>query len=382
MTASSLRGKSAIVGIGTYGLGRAPGLSSMDLMAGATARAVADAGLQLKDIDGICGGTLYHMFPTLSMGEYLGIRPKWACSDMTGGSSFLSHLLQATMAIEAGLCTTVLIAYGSNLKGAGTFGIHELPTFEKVYGLMSPLPGYAMCAARHMYEYGTTRAQMAEVAVAARQWAQLHPDATMKAPLTIDEVLASPLVADPLSRLDCCLMSDGGAAVIVTSPDRAKALKHKPVYFLGGAGASWSREVSQIPDFCTTPTAECAPRAFEMAGITTADVDVLQLYDAFTINVIMFLEDMRFCKKGEGGAFVSGGRIAPGGALPVNTNGGGLSFAHPGMYGLFTLIEATEQLRGNAGARQIADAEIAIAHGNGCTFSHEFTAVLGGANTL
>jgi acetyl-CoA acetyltransferase len=378
----ALRGKSAIAGLGTFGLGRAPGLSAMDLLAGATAKAVADAGIRLSDIDGICGGTLYHMFPTLSIGEYLGIRPKWACSDMTGGSSFLSHLLQATMAIEAGLCSTVLIAYGSNLKQAGHFGIFDLPAFEKVYGLASPLPGYAMCAARHMHDYGTTRAQMAEVAVAARQWAQLHPDATMQAPLTIADVLASPMVADPLSRLDCCLMSDGGAAVIVTSAARARALRRPPVYFLGGAGASWSREVSQIPDFTTTPTAECAPRAFAMAGVATDDIDVLQLYDAFTINVIMFLEDMGFCKKGEGGAFVSGGRIAPGGALPVNTNGGGLSFAHPGMYGLFTLIEAAEQLRGGAGARQIAGAEIAVAHGNGCTFSHEFTAVLGTAATL
>jgi acetyl-CoA acetyltransferase len=382
MTATSLRGKSAIVGVGHYGLGRSPGLVPMDLIAGATAKALADAGLTLQDIDGVCGGTLYHMFPTLSISEYLGIRPLWADSDSTGGSSFLSQLLQATMAIEAGLCTTVLIAYGSNLKQAGNFGLNELPKFETVYGLNSPLPGYAMCAARHMHEYGTTREQMAEVAVAARQWATLHPDATMRTPLTIADVLASPLVADPLSRLDCCLMTDGGAAIIVTSAERARDLKQPPVFFLGGAGATWSREVSQIPDFCTTPTADCAPRALKMAGVGLGDVDVVQLYDAFTINTIMFLEDMGFCKKGEGGAFVAGGRIAPGGALPVNTNGGGLSFAHPGMYGLFTLIEATEQLRGSAGARQIADAEIAIAHGNGCTFSHEFTAVLGAATTL
>jgi acetyl-CoA acetyltransferase len=382
VTASSLRGKSAIVGVGHYGLGRSPGLSPMDLIAGATAKALSDAGLTLQDIDGVCGGTLYHMFPTLSISEYLGIRPLWADSDSTGGSSFLSQLLQATMAIEAGLCTTVLIAYGSNLKQAGNFGLNELPKFETVYGMTSPLPGYAMCAARHMHEYGTTREQMAEVAVAARQWAMLHPDATMRTPLTIADVLESPLVADPLSRLDCCLMTDGGAAVIVTGAARARDLRQPPVFFLGGAGATWSREVSQIPDFCTTPTADSAPRALKMAGVGLGDVDVLQLYDAFTINTIMFLEDMGFCKKGEGGAFVSGGRIAPGGSLPVNTNGGGLSFAHPGMYGLFTMIEAAEQLRGSAGARQIAGAEVAIAHGNGCTFSHEFTAVLGAATTL
>lgn len=382
MTASSLRGKSAIVGVGTYGLGRSPGLSPMDLIAGATAKALADAGLTLQDIDGVCGGTLYHMFPTLSISEYLGIRPLWADSDSTGGSSFLSQLLQATMAIEAGLCTTVLIAYGSNLKQAGNFGLNELPKFETVYGLTSPLPGYAMCAARHMHEYGTTREQMAEVAVAARQWAMLHPDATMRTPLTIADVLAAPLVADPLSRLDCCLMTDGGAAVIVTGAPRARDLRQPPVFFLGGAGATWSREVSQIPDFCTTPAVDSAPRALAMAGVGLGEVDVVQLYDAFTINTIMFLEDIGFCQKGEGGAFVAGGRLAPGGSLPVNTNGGGLSFAHPGMYGLFTLIEAAEQLRGNAGARQVAGAQIAIAHGNGCTFSHEFTTVLGTAMTL
>lgn len=382
MTVSPLRGKSAIVGVGYFGLGRSPGLSPMDLVAGATARALSDAGLSLKDIDGVCGGTLYHMFPTLSIAEYLGIRPRWACSDQTGGSSFLSHLLQATMAIDAGLCTTVLIAYGSNLRQAGNFGILELPALDKVYGLESPLPGYAMCAARHMFEYGTTREQLAEVAVAARQWAQKHPDATMRTPLTISDVLASPLVADPLSRLDCCLMTDGGAAIIVTDRARACVLRQPPVYFLGGAGATWSREVSQIHELCTSPTAESAPRAFEMAGVTTEDVDVVELYDAFTINTIMFLEDMGFCKKGEGGPFVSGGRIAPGGQLPVNTNGGGLSFAHPGMYGMFTLIEATEQLRGAAGDRQIPDAEIAIAHGNGGTFSHEFTSILGASHTV
>lgn len=377
-----LRGKSAIVGVGTYGLGESPGMTPMELMAGASLKAIADAGISLKDIDGICAGTFYHMFPTLSLAEYLGVRPQWADSDQTGGSSFLSQLMQATMAIEAGLCSNVLIAYGSNLRQARTFGILEKPPFELASGIDAVLPGYALCAARHMHEYGTTREQMAEVAVAARRWAQLHPDATQKGPLTIEDVLNSRMVCDPLSQLDCCLMSDGGAAIVVTRADRANSLKQRPAYFLGGAGAIWSREVSQIPDYCTTPTAESAPRAMRAAGITPRDVDVVELYDAFTINTIMFLEDMGFCPKGEGGRFVQDGRIAPGGELPVNTNGGGLSFAHPGMYGLFTLIEATEQLRGSAGQRQIANAEIAIAHGNGCTFSHEFTTVLGAETTV
>lgn len=377
-----LRGKSAIVGRGYFGLGSSPGYTAMELMAGAVREALVDSGLQLTDIDGICGGTFYHMFPTLSIAEYLGIRPKWADADQTGGSSFLSHLLQATMAIDAGLCNNVLIAYGSNLRQVRKFGILELAPFDEVYALNTPMPGYALCAARHMHEYGTTREQMAEVAVAARKWGSLHPDATMKEPLSISDVLNSPMVSDPLSRLDCCLMTDGGAAVIVTSAHRAKDLPKTPVYFLGGAGATWSREVSQIPDLATSPTAESAPRAFAMADVRPEDVDVVELYDAFTINTIMFLEEMGFCKKGEGGSFVAGGRIAPGGPLPVNTNGGGLSFAHPGMYGLFTMIEATDQLRGGCGPRQVRGAEIAIAHGNGCTFSHEFTAVLGTAATL
>jgi acetyl-CoA acetyltransferase len=378
----ALRGKSAIVGTGYYGIPSSPGLSALDLMAGAAARALEDAGLRLQDIDGLCGGTFYHMFPTLSIAEYLGIRPKWSNADQTGGSSFLSHLLEATLAIDAGLCSNVLIAYGSNLRQMRHFGILEVAPTDKVYGMTTPLPGYAMCAARHMHQYGTTREQMAEVAVAARKWAQLHPDATMRDPLTIQDVLNSPMASDPLSRLDCCLMTDGGAAIVVTGASRAPHLKQRPVYFLGGAGAHWHREISQMADFTTTPTAESAPRAFAMAGVSIQDVDVVELYDAFTINTIMFLEDMGFCPKGEGGRFVSGGRIAPGGSLPVNTNGGGLSFAHPGMYGLFTLIEATAQLRGNAGERQVAGAEVAIAHGNGATFSHEFTAVLGAPSSL
>jgi acetyl-CoA acetyltransferase len=378
----ALRGKSAIVGVGYHGLGSSPQNTALELLGGAVVKALDDAGLTLNDIDGLCGGTFYHMFPTLSIGEYLGIRPKWSNADQTGGSSFLSHVLQATLAIEAGLCNTVLIAYGSHLRAARNFGLIDVPNFDQVYGLTGPLQGYALCAARHMHEYGTTRTHLAEVAVAARKWAQMHPDATMRAPLTIQEVLDAPMVSDPLSRLDCCLMTDGGAAIVVTSADRARKMKQKPVYMLGAAGAHWHREVSQMHDLTTSPTAESAPRAFEMAGITTKDVDLIELYDAFTINTIMFLEDMGFCKKGEGGDFVSDGRIAPGGALPVNTNGGGLSFAHPGMYGMFTLIEATTQLRGAAGERQVKDAEIAIAHGNGATFSHEFTTVLGTEATL
>ena len=379
----ALRGKGAIVGVGYDGLGSRLKRSPMDHMALATAKALDDAGLELSDIDGICGGTFYHMFPTLVMAEYLGIRPKWSNSDQTGGSSFLSHLQEAVMAIEAGLCTTVLIAYGSNVGAVKNFGILDTPTYDGIYGNDQPLPGYAMAMGRHMHQYGTTREQIAEVAVAARQWAAMHPDAVMKnKPITVEDVVNSPMISTPIQALDCCLMTDGGAAIIVTSAERAKNLKQKPVYMLGSAGAHWHRELQEMHDLTVTPAKESAARAFANAGITHSDVDVVQLYDAFTINTIMFLEDMGFCEKGEGGAFVADGRIAPGGALPVNTNGGGLSFAHPGKYGMFTLIEATEQLRGTGGDRQVQGAEIALAHGNGCVFSHEFTTVLGSESTL
>ena len=379
----SLRGKGAIVGVGYDGLGTRLQRSPMDHMANAAIKAVEDAGLELSDIDGICGGTFYHMFPTLVMAEYLGIRPKWSNSDQTGGSSFLSHLQEATMAIEAGLCETVLIAYGSNVGAVRNFGILDTPTYDGIYGNDQPLPGYSMAMARHMHEFGTTREQLAEVAVSARKWAAMHPDAVMKnKPITVEDVMNSPMVADPIQALDCCLMTDGGAAIIVTSAERAKNLKQKPVYMLGSAGAHWHRELQEASTLTTTPAQESGARAFANAGLTPKDVDVVQLYDAFTINTVMFLEDLGFCEKGEGGAFVADGNIAPGGGLPVNTNGGGLSFAHPGKYGLFTLIEATEQLRGKAGDRQIQGAEIALAHGNGCIFSHEFTTLLGTDATL
>jgi acetyl-CoA acetyltransferase len=378
----SLRGESAIVGVGVAGLGHSPGWRPLELLARAAAAAIDDAGLTLAEVDGLCAGTLYHFFPTLTVAEYLGIRPKWSNSDMVGGSSFLSHVLMATAAIAAGLCEVVLIAYGSNARSSRDLGgLIETPEFEAPYDLPIPLAGYAMAASRHMHQFGTTRSHLAEVAVAARRWAQLHPEATERAPLTIDEVLQAPLVADPFSRYDCCLVSDGGAAIVVTKPERAKSLRREPVHFLGGAGAHWHREIAQMPDLTVTAATESGRRALDMAGVSPQDVDVVQLYDAFTINTILFLEDLGFCQKGEGGAFVQNGGIAPGGHLPVNTNGGGLSYAHPGMYGLFEIIEAVLQLRGSAEARQVAGAQIATVHGNGGTLSDQFTLVLGGTAT-
>jgi acetyl-CoA acetyltransferase len=373
----TLKGKAAICGIGYAGFGSSPGWSSMELLARAAHAALDDAGLEVSDIDGLCAGTLYHFFPSLSAAEYLGIRPRWSNADMVGGSSFISHVLQALLAIDAGLCETVLIAYGSNARSSrNPNGLIETPRFEALHAPPIPLTGYALAAARHMYEYGTTRRHFAEVAVAARAWARLNPDATQRGALSIEDVLAAPVLMDPFSRFDCCLVSDGGAAVILTSTQRARDLKQPPVRVLGVAGAHWHREISQMPDLTRTAATESGARAFEMAGVKPVDVDVVELYDAFTINTILFLEDLGFCLKGDGGPFVENGGIGPGGRLPVNTNGGGLSFAHPGMYGLFCLIEAAIQLRGHAGERQIEDAEIAVAHGNGGTLSHQCTAVL------
>lgn len=241
---------------------------------------------------------------------------------------------------------------------------------------------YALAAARHMYQYGTTREQLAEVAVAARKWAQLNPKAFKREPLSLQDVLDAPMVSTPLTVRDCCLVTDGGGAVIVTSTERARSLCKPPVYVLSAAEAHWHRNISQMPDLTVTAATESGRRAFAQAGLQPSDVDVVEVYDAFTINTILFLEDLGFCKKGEGGAFVSGGRIAPGGELPVNTNGGGLSYCHPGMDGIFLLIEAARQLRGECGLRQQSGVNVALVHGNGGVLSSEVTALLGSAATL
>jgi acetyl-CoA acetyltransferase len=220
-----------------------------------------------------------------------------------------------------------------------------------------------------MHEFGTTKQQLGEVALAARAWALHNPEAMMRDPLTMEDYLGSRLISDPLGKLDCCLVTDGAAALVLTRADRARDCASQPVYLAGAASMTSHANISQMPDLTTTALAECGPRALAQAGLRPGDIDVVQLYDAFTINTILFLEDLGFCPKGEGGRFVEGGRIAPGGALPVNTNGGGLSCLHPGMYGMFTMLEAVRQLRGECGERQVAGARTAIAQGNGGVLS-------------
>ena len=380
-----LRGKIAIVGAAESDLGEvAPGLTPVDLMAQATHGALEDAGLQLSDIDGVFTATTQLPFPALSLCEYLGISPRYVDGTNIGGSSFMSHLGHALAAIHSGMCSVALIAYGSNQRtvGRSQSAPQEISPYDAPYQPRFPLNAYALAAARHMHEFGTTREQLAEVAVAARQWALLNPKAWEKKPLTIEEVLSAPIVSSPLSVRDCCLVTDGGGAILVTSAERARTLKKTPVFVLGVGDAVTHRHVASMPDLTTTGARLSGERAYAMSGLTAKDIDVIELYDAFTICTILFLEDLGFCKKGEGGGFVERGAIAPGGAWKVNTSGGGLSYCHPGMYGLMLLIESVRQLRAECGARQASGAQTALVHGNGGVLSSESTVILGLAATL
>jgi acetyl-CoA acetyltransferase len=386
----SLRGSAAIAGVATFGCGEAPGYTDIELLANAARAAVADAGLKMSDIDGLCTASGAATMWAMPVVEYLGIRPSYIDSTMIGGSSFIAHLLPAMQALQSGQCNAVLVCYGSAQRSA-TFGRREVVAsrrfldpqpYETPYEPMQPLSAYALAASRHMHEFGTTRRQLAEVAVAARAWAQRNPEAFIRDPLSIDDVLGARMVCDPLSVRDSCLVTDGGGAYVLVRADRARDLPRTPVYVLGNGTAVWNRQISSMHDLTVTAARDSGRAAFAMAGLEPKDIDVLQLYDAFTINVLLFLEDLGFCAKGEGGAFVEGGAIGPGGRLPVNTNGGGLSCVHPGMYGIFALIEAVRQLRGDGGERQVAGVKTALAHGNGGTLSSQSTAVLGLAETL
>jgi acetyl-CoA acetyltransferase len=385
-----LRGSAAIAGVATFGCGEAPGFNDMELLARSARSAVADAGLKMSDVDGLCTASAGAAMWPMPVIEYLGINPRYIDGTMLGGSSFIAHLLPAMQAIRSGQCHAVLVCYGSAQR-TSTLGRKEIgqarrhldpQPYELPYEPMFPVSAYALAASRHMHEFGTTREQLADVAVAARAWAQLNPEAFMREPLTRADVLASRMVSDPLSVRDCCLVTDGGGAYVLVSAERAKDLPHKPVYVLGNATAVWNRQISSMPDLTVTAASQSGREAFAMAGLAPKDMDVVQLYDAFTINTILFLEDLGFCPKGEGGRFVADGAIAPGGKLAVNTNGGGLSCVHPGMYGIFALIEAVRQLRGECGERQIGNAKTAVAHGNGGMLSSQSTAVLGTAEAL
>ena len=348
--AHPLRGKSAIVGLGLFGLGEAPGWSAWEIMARAAAAALADAGLRMGEVDGLFCAMMEDSMPAVMAAEYLGIRPRFVDGTMTGGSSFVGYLASATAALDAGLCDVALVCYGSNQRTAAgrLVTASRPPRFEAPYAPRYPITAYALAASRHMHEYGTTREQLADVAVAARLWARANPEAFVREPLTREDVLASRMVNDPLTVLDCCLVTDGGGALVLVRADRAGDGPQPPAYVLASAAESAHRQIGQMPDLTVTAARESGARAYAMAGVRPSEIDVAELYDAFTINTVLFLEDLGFCAKGEGGAFVADGNIAPGGSLPVNTNGGGLSCTHPGMYGIFPVIEAVRQIRGTA----------------------------------
>ena len=379
------RGSAAIVGVAESDLGQVPdGLSVIDLMAQGTKRALDDCGLSLKDVDGLFSATAQSRLSVLALAEYLGINPAFLGSTIVGGSSFEYHVAHAIGAIALGLCNVAVIAYGSTQRSIGRkqATVREINPYETPFKPFMPTSAYALAASRHMHEFGTTREQLAAVAVAAREWALLNPAAWEKKPLTIEGVLASRMVSYPLTVRDCCLVTDGGGAIVVTSAQRAGSLKKPPAYVLGFGHSVTHASISNMSDLTETGAVAAGQAAYKMAKLDPPDVDAVELYDAFTINTILFLEDLGFCKKGEGGAFVEGGRIGPSGPLAVNTNGGGLSYCHPGMYGLLLLIEAVRQLRGECGARQVKDCEVALAHGNGGVLSSQATIILGTEATL
>lgn len=376
------RTPTALIGAATFGIGEAPGFTSMDLAARAALAALDEAGLNLSQVDGLFVCLPSDFLSGLSVAEYLGIRPKLTNNNRTGGSAFLTHINIAAQALDAGEIDVALICYGSNQR-SGTGGLVSAAApnmYEHPYRPRLPVSAYALAASRHMHEYGTTRDHLYSVIKSAREWAMLNPEAFLRKPLSREDYFNARMVSDPLSVLDCCLVTDGAAAVVMVRKDWVE--KRPAAYLLGLGEATDHYQIAQMPDLTTSPAKFSGERAYAQAGISHADVDVVELYDAFSINTIMFLEDLGFCKKGEGGDFVASGAIGPGGTLPVNTNGGGLACVHPGMYGLFTVVEAFRQLTGTAGDRQVESAEIAVAHANGGFLSSQVTAVLGGASTL
>ena len=378
------RAQTAIVGAATYGIGKRPGVAAVDMAAKAALLALADAGLSLGDVDALYTSAPYEALGGLELAEYLGLRPKVVDCNRTGGSAFEIYVQQAALALATGLIDCALIAYGANPASnpPPAVGMTRQSPWEAPYRPLAPISSYALAASRHMHLYGTTRRQLAEVAVAARQWAGLNPEAALREPLSIEEVLAARMVSDPLSVRDCCLFNDGAAAIVMVRADRAKDCAKAPIAVLGAAHAVTHREISSMPDLTVTGAALSGAQAYAQAGVAPGEIDLAMLYDAFTITPILFLEDLGFCPKGEGGRFVEDGAIAPGGRLAVNTNGGGLSCVHPGMYGLFLLVESVRQLRGEAGKRQVAGADLAIAHGNGGVLSAQASVILGTSATL
>ncbi|MFF4589029.1 acetyl-CoA acetyltransferase [Streptomyces sp. NPDC001388] len=387
MTAGSR--KVAVVGVALSDCGRVDDATPYALHAQAARRALADAGLDRSKVDGFASAGLGTLAP-VEVADYLGLRPTWVDSTSVGGSTWEVMAAHAADAIAAGRAHAVLLVYGSTARadiragrrtGTFAFGARGPLQFEAPYG-HTLIAKYAMAARRHMLQYGTTIEQLAEIAVQARANAALNPEAMFRAPVTVDDVLSGPVIADPFTKLHCCIRSDGGAAVLLAAEEYVRDCRTAPVWILGTGEHVSHGSLSEWEDFTVSPAAVSGRLAFERAGVRPQEMDFAEIYDAFTYMTLVTLEDLGFCAKGEGGAFVEKGRLRVGGELPVNTDGGGLSAQHPGMRGLFLLVEAVRQLRGEAGARQVrtGDGEVprlGVASGTGGWFCSSGTVVLG-----
>ena len=370
----------AIVGAAeTTELGKIPHLSQIQLHADAALNTLADAGLQAKDIDGVATAGE----SPVAIAHYLGIAPRWVDGSSVGGCSFMLHVRHAVAAIEAGYADTILVTHGESGRsgvgrGGGGGGRASLPAqFEMPYGPMGPTTMFTIGVLRYMKQYGMTHEQLAMVAVVQREWAGMNPRASYRDPISVEDVLNSRLIAYPFHLLECCLVTDGGGALILTSAERAKDFPNKPVYILGSGESVETPMVSQMKDLTSSQAFRIAGgAAFQSAGISHGDVDHLMVYDAFAHLPIWGLEDLGFCERGEAPAFIADGNTRPGGKLPLNTNGGGLSYMHSGMYGMYALQESVRQMRGTAPA-QVPGAEIAVCLGVGGMFAASGCIVMG-----
>lgn len=373
------RAEIAIVGAAeTTKMGKVPELSQTGLHADAALNALEDCGLKPSDIDGIA--TAGH--DVAEIAQYLGITPTWYDGTSVGGCSFITLVRHAAAAISAGLCTTVLITHGesgrsNNRQHRPIFPSMQQREFESIYGPLFPPMRFTLPVMRKMKDHGLTEEQLAMVAVVQREWAGFHPRATARDPLTVDDVLNSKMIAYPFRKFMCCLVSDGGGALVLTSAERAKDFPTKPVYLRGMGGESTEGPmISQMESFTSSKAFRVSGKlAFENANLTHDEVDHLMIYDAFAHLPIYGLEDLGFVGEGEAGAFIAEGNTRPGGKLPLNTNGGGLSYMHSGMYGMFALQESVRQMRGISPA-QINDAKVSMVHGVGGMFSAAATVVL------
>lgn len=373
----------AIVGVAESDLG-VTNTSILGLQSQAISRALIDAGLTLAEVDGIATSGV-SKFSATQVADYLGIQPSWTDSTFSGGSAFEMYVARAAQAIESGQASTIVISFASNQRSARSRslgGVVESHTpeaqFEAPYGPLFPVSYYAMAAQRYLHEYGGGRESLAEVAVLAREWALLNPKAFRfdAGGLTVEQVIAADMISTPLSVADCCLVTDGGGAVVVTSLERARDLVQPPIRVLGYGESTTNTSMSQVA-LLPTGAVQSGLAAFRRAELTVDDVDVIELYDSFTITVILSLEALGFCEPGAAPSLIASDRVRLGGDLPLNTSGGGLSYCHPGQFGVLLLVEAVRQLRGEAGERQVSNPQVALAHGTGGILSTHATVLLG-----